>query len=135
MKLDEKDEIILSMLRENARASNVAIAAKAGLTEGAVRNRIERLLRDGIISRFTVDVTMGSRFGIVMVKAKGDTKRMMKDISRSGLAKDAYEISGEFDGCIILEGASIEDIDAKIDKLRALRSVAGTNTYISLRKW
>jgi DNA-binding Lrp family transcriptional regulator len=78
MKLDKKDEAILAILRKNARTSNVSIAGKVGLTEGAVRNRVDRLLREGIITRFTVDVTTGSRFGVVMVKAKGDTKKMMR---------------------------------------------------------
>lgn len=39
--------LIIRELQNDARASNVAVAAKVGLSEGAVRRRIERLVADG----------------------------------------------------------------------------------------
>src|SRR5512136_1256959 len=115
MRFDDKDKVILELLRQDSRIANTAIAGRAGLTEGAVRNRIARLVREGVIRRFTVDLAGGSNFGVVMLKARGDTKRMMQQIARLGVAKDAYEISGEYDGCVILEGASLQEIDGRID--------------------
>ncbi len=135
MQLDEKDEGILRMLRKNSRTPNVEIAKSVGLTEGAVRNRIERLVKTGVIRRFTVDLSAGGFSGIVMLKARGETKKMMEEISSSGVARDAYEISGEYDGCAILEGSSLEEVDSKIDRLRKLKGVADTRTFIPFRKW
>lgn len=135
MLLDEKDKKILGLLKINSRISNTEIAKKVKLTEGAVRNRINKFLREDVIRRFTIELTTGTRFGVVMIKAKGDTKKMMADISRLKIAKDAYEISGTYDGCIIFEGNSLEEIDSKIDKLRKLKSVADTTTFLSFRKW
>jgi DNA-binding Lrp family transcriptional regulator len=135
MLLDEKDRKILEMLKQNSRISNTKIARKAGLTEGAVRNRINRFVKRGVISRFTVELTTGAQFAILMAKAKGDTKKMMADLSHLRLTKDAYEISGEYDGCLVLEGNSLEEIDRKIDIIRKLRSVAETRTFLSFRRW
>jgi DNA-binding Lrp family transcriptional regulator len=137
MKTDELDDLILSALRKDARTPNVEIAKTAGLTEGAVRSRIKRMVKDGIITRFTVETTGSGAtyFGIVMLKAKKETKAMMSEIASSAIAKDAYEISGEYDSCVILEGTSVEDIDRKIDALRKLRNVADTRTYISFKRW
>jgi len=135
MLLDEKNRKILAILKKNSRTTNIEIAKKVKMTEGAVRNRISRLLKEGAITRFTIETSTADRFGILMAKAKGDTKRMMKDISRLGTAKDSYEISGEYDGCIIIEGESIEEIDKKIDGIRKLKSVAETRTFISFRRW
>jgi DNA-binding Lrp family transcriptional regulator len=70
-----------------------------------------------------------------MVKSKDETKRMMAAISELGICYDSYEISGEFDGCLILDGSSIEDIDNKIDKLRKISNVADTKTFVSFRRW
>src|SRR5512142_2895822 len=128
MKLDETDGRILSILRRDARASNVYIAKEVGLTEGAVRSRIRRLTGRGVIVRFTIDVSEagGGCYGVVMVKARGTTKKMMAEISSLSLHKDAYEISGEYDGCVILNGESMNDLDSKIDSLRRLKSVADT---------
>lgn len=135
MDLDEKDKKIISILKENARTPNVEIARIVGLTEGAVRRRIENLIKNKIIERFTIETSGASYFGIVMVKAKNDTKKMMADISNAKIAKQAYEISGDYDGCFIIECQSLEEIDEKIDKIRKMKSVLDTKTFVSFRKY
>ncbi len=47
--MDEKDLRIIEMLVENARIPKVKIAEKLGVTETAVRKRIQRLEKRGII--------------------------------------------------------------------------------------
>ena len=136
MKPDTVDERILEMLKKDSRTSNVAIAKSLGLTEGAVRWRIKRMLDKGLIRRFTVEVESGvTNFAVLMVKAKDETKKMMAAIAALDIHKDAYEISGEFDGCVILEGPSVEDIDRRIDQIRKVKEVADTRTFISFRQW
>jgi Lrp/AsnC family transcriptional regulator of lysine biosynthesis len=132
----DKDKEILRLLTADSRMSNVDIAKELGITEGAVRSRIKKLVDSGIIRRFTIEASEGTgRYGVLMAKSKSDTKKMMADISALGLHKDAYEISGEYDGCIILHGASVEEIDEKIDKIRKLKSVSDTRTHISFRRY
>ncbi len=136
MKLDDIDKEIISILRQNARAANTAIAKQVGLTEGAVRHRIEQLVKNGAIRRFTIDTSGESGFfAIVMTKARDDPKKAIKDILATKIAKEIYEVSGDFDGCLIIEGESIDAIDDEIDKIRRLKSVSDTKTYIVLRKW
>jgi DNA-binding Lrp family transcriptional regulator len=135
MKRDDIDDKILSMLKSNSRTTNVELAKSVGLTEGAVRNRIEHLVKNGTIKQFTIETSSGSFFGVVMVKAKQETKKMMAEIASAKLAKDAYEISGDFDGCVIIEGTTLEEIDSKIDEIRRLSSVHDTKTFISLKRW
>ncbi|HSB46690.1 MAG TPA: Lrp/AsnC family transcriptional regulator [Candidatus Bilamarchaeum sp.] len=136
MKTDETDERIIEKLKADSRASNVEIARSLGMTEGAVRWRIKRMADSGLISRFTIELSSGmSNYAVLMVKAKGETKKMMAAVSELKSHRDAYEISGEYDGCVILEGPSVEDIDAKIDKIRKLKEVADTRTYISFKRW
>ncbi len=53
---DRIDVLLLEVLREDSRASNTGIATKLGLSESAVRRRIENLRASGGIRRFTVDV-------------------------------------------------------------------------------
>lgn len=134
MRTDEKDALILSLLRQNARLSNVELARKVGLTEGAIRRRIENLVKSKTITRFTIETRGGASFGVVMVKATKETKQMMEEIRSLSIAKDGYEISGDYDACVILEGANIEEIDAKIDRIRQLKSVADTKTFVSFRR-
>jgi len=136
MKLDDVDRKLLSLLKQTARMTNTALAKHVGLTEGAVRHRIDQLAKNGAIKRFTIDTSSESGFfAIVMTKAKDDPKKAIKDIVATKIPKEAYEISGEFDACIILEGESIDDIDSEIDKIRKLKSVSDTKTFMVLRKW
>ncbi len=136
MKTDDVDNKIIAILKQNSRTSNVEIAKKVKLTEGAVRHRIDGLLKKGVIKSFTLDLSSTNEvFAIVMVKSKTDTKKMMSDIITLNVAKDAYEIAGEFDGCIILSGSSVDEIDENIDKVRSCSNVADTKTFISLHHW
>jgi DNA-binding Lrp family transcriptional regulator len=130
------DAKILGMLRENARSGNTEIAKKVGLSEGAVRSRIARMVKDGVIRKFTIETGgKGENSAIVLVKAKGDTKKMMKGVSKLEVAARAFEISGIYDACLIVEGGSVEEIDDKIDRIRKLAAVSETQTFIVLRKW
>ncbi len=133
---DKTDQRILELLKKDSRLSNVALAKAVGLTEGAVRRRIEKLVEEGTIRRFTIDVSSENQvYGVLMAKAKGETKKMMADISRLGIHLDAYEISGEYDGCIVLDASGMEKLDEKIDRIRQLGSVSDTRTFISFRRW
>src|SRR3989338_199342 len=136
MKLDDKDKKIISLLRQNARVANTTMAKQVDLTEGAVRHRIDQLVKQGAIKRFTIDTSAESGFfAIVMTKARDDPKKAMREIIATRIPKEAYEESGDFDGCLIIEGESIEAIDDEIDKIRKLKSVSDTKTYVVLRKY
>jgi Lrp/AsnC family transcriptional regulator for asnA, asnC and gidA len=51
-KLDRLDIEILRILQEDARKSYVKIADQLQVTEGTVRFRIKKLLKDEVITRF-----------------------------------------------------------------------------------
>ncbi len=53
---------ILSILEDNGRATNREIAEAVGVSEGTVRNRIERLMRDDVLR--IVGVTNPARLGL-----------------------------------------------------------------------
>jgi DNA-binding Lrp family transcriptional regulator len=133
---DALDDKILIELKKNSRASNVEIAKAVKLTEGAVRRRIQQLIDNGTIKRFTLELSSGKEiFAVVMVKAKSETKKMMAEIAKLDIARDAYEISGEYDACIIISGADMGEVDSKIDRIRGCKDVADTKTFMSFRRW
>ena len=133
--VDSIDQKILAVLKKDSRTSNTSIAKQVGLTEGAVRARITKMLKQKVIERFTIEANEGKNFAIVMVNAKSSTKDVMRELAKLHISEHAYEISGAYDGCLIIEGESIDAIDEKIDQIRALKSVEDTQTFIVLRKW
>ncbi len=49
LQIDEVDARIITLLRQDGRRSNVAIARQLGVAEGTVRRRIDRMIRHRII--------------------------------------------------------------------------------------
>lgn len=54
--LDEKDSLILEYLLENGRLSHAELGRLVNLTRAAVRERVNALMEQGIIDKFTVIV-------------------------------------------------------------------------------
>jgi Lrp/AsnC family transcriptional regulator, leucine-responsive regulatory protein len=54
--LDDIDRRILDRLRQNAREPAASTAKSVNLTASAVRRRIARLERSGVIDRYTVSI-------------------------------------------------------------------------------
>ncbi|MEM2701288.1 MAG: AsnC family transcriptional regulator, partial [Nitrososphaerota archaeon] len=52
--LDDIDRKILELLSQDARTSYKQMGEAVGLSEGAVRKRVKRLVEQGVIKRFTV---------------------------------------------------------------------------------
>ncbi|MHA2193146.1 MAG: Lrp/AsnC family transcriptional regulator, partial [Candidatus Thorarchaeota archaeon] len=56
--MDEIDMAILREMNTNCKASYRALARKTGLSPNAARNRITRLLDDGVITRFAIKLSV-----------------------------------------------------------------------------
>ena len=54
--MDNLDRAILDLLRQNARAGYGDIGSSVGLSASAVKRRVDRLVADGVIRSFTIQV-------------------------------------------------------------------------------
>ncbi len=54
--MDNLDHGILDLLRQNARTGYGDIGAVVGLSASAVKRRVDRLVADGVIQSFTIQV-------------------------------------------------------------------------------
>ncbi|UNQ74138.1 Lrp/AsnC family transcriptional regulator [Infirmifilum sp. NZ] len=54
--MDDKDAVILRMLMDNARTPLTEIAKAVGVTDVAVKKRIQKLEREGVIKKYTIVV-------------------------------------------------------------------------------
>ncbi len=134
--IDEIDEKILDLLEENARMTYVEIADLVGLSEGAVRNRIQGLLEDGVIKRFTIEksVNHGVRaLTMIAVEPSIPTYEVSKKVNQLGGVERIYEVTGEYDIVMVSSGNNIESINHVIEDIRKIEGVEKTNTIIVLR--
>jgi Lrp/AsnC family transcriptional regulator of lysine biosynthesis len=129
--MDETDAKILNLLRDNSRMKNTEIARHINLTERAVRARIEKLVREGVIRRFTIETSPVGFEGIVLVGTNvgrtGEVKEKARQISES-----VFECSGEYDVAVRLRANTLDELNKRVDELRAFPGVVRTATLIKL---
>ncbi|HKH87813.1 MAG TPA: Lrp/AsnC family transcriptional regulator, partial [Acidimicrobiales bacterium] len=82
--LDEVSKRLVEELQQDGRRSYAALAKSVGLSEAAVRQRIRKLLDDGVmqIVAVTDPTTVGfSRQAMVGIKAEGDLRAIADRLS------------------------------------------------------
>ncbi|MEM2891711.1 MAG: Lrp/AsnC family transcriptional regulator [Thermoplasmata archaeon] len=129
--MDEIDTRIINLLRENARMKNTEIARHVNLTERAVRARIEKLLRDGVIRRFTVETKPVGVEGIVLIDTQVDKTPAVKEKARQ-MSDMVFECSGDFDVAVRLRADNLDELNRRVDEIRKLPGVNRTSTLIKL---
>jgi len=130
------DELLLGLLREDARASNTKIATKLGLSESAVRRRIDNLKESGRIRRFTVEVDdrdLSSAITWVSVDPSTPTWQVSEKIRGVKGVESVYETAGQFDIAVVVKGANIGAVNTTIEGIRRTPGVTSTNTTMVLR--
>lgn len=129
--VDEIDSQILSILRENARTKNVEIARRVNLTEGGVRARIAKMVKDGVIEKFTVITRSNDVSGLVLIKTQLDQTRVIAKRLRE-MAASTYETTGDYDIGTEMRADSLELFNRKVDEIRSFPGVVDTMTLIKM---
>ena len=135
--LDEIDKAIIEQLQEDGRRTYTKIAAAVGLSEAAVRQRVQRLLDGGVmqIVAVTDPLMLGfRRQAMVGVKVEGDLRSVADTVAAIPEVDYVVITSGSYD--LLLE-VVCEDDDSLLsllnDKIRAIPGVRSTDTFIYLR--
>jgi len=136
--IDDKDYILLGLLKRNSRIPYSRIAEELGITESAVRKRLKRLIERGIIKRFTIDYSIPGELGaLILVKTRSPkpVPEVSKVISSHHLVDKVVEVTGEYDIVAIARASSVSEINRLIDFIRGIDGVSETYTMIVLRSY
>ena len=137
MRISAADELLLSLLRENARATTADIARKLGLSRTTVQNRIARLEAQGVIRGYTVrvhDDYARSRIHahILITLRPKQMPSVVKTLQAMPEVRVLYSISGGFDLIAQAVAASVGEMDVLTDAIGAIDGVERTTTSIIL---
>ncbi|MBI5035903.1 Lrp/AsnC family transcriptional regulator [Candidatus Micrarchaeota archaeon] len=135
--MDELDERLLRELMGDARAPNSIIAKRLRVSEGTVRNRLSRLLKEGVITGFSADVSLREQFmALTLVKtcAQKRTPDIVARIKKIDGFGRAFEVSGEWDVVLVVSVPSPEDYNEFIEAVREVDGVESTQSLVVLRK-
>jgi len=135
MRKDKVDDNILEFLREDSRESFVEIGKKLKLSESAIRHRVKNMVDNAVITKFTIEEGGGQPEALVLVSADSsiDTSKVSLKLTKLNGIKKIYEITGQYDICVIIQAPTINEINVCIDNLRKISGVIDTNTVIILK--
>jgi len=136
--MDQKDKILINLLRENARTSTSELARKMSMSRTTIQDRIRKLEDRGDISGYTVllskELTENTVTAHVTVKVEPRAQtKAIRYIQKMQSARALYTISGEYDLIVILEARNTAFLDEALDELTGVNGVERTKTSIILR--
>lgn len=128
---------ILSIMKEDARIPYTEMAKTFGLSEGAVRQRVKKLIGSGVIKRFTVETAENYPRAIVFISTspKVPVPSIAKNILSLLGVESLVEVAGQFDISVVVSGQDISSVNQCIDTIREVEGVQATNTLFVLRRW
>jgi len=132
--MDDLDREILNILRRDARTPYTEIADDVGTSEGTVRNRVEQLVEDGVIERFTVATRTGNVKAMVEVgvDVSVDTHDISDRVVEWPEVDFVWQVSGEEDIVFVVDAQDTGRVNEIITKTRELDEVVSTKTRLIL---
>jgi Lrp/AsnC family transcriptional regulator for asnA, asnC and gidA len=135
--LDETSKRIIEQLQEDGRRPYAAIGKAVGLSEAAVRQRVQRLLDAGVMQIVAVTDPMQvgfARQAMIGVRVEGDISPVADALAAMTEVDYVVVTAGSFD---VLVEVVCEDDDHLLHliskRIRAVPSVRSTETFVYLK--
>lgn len=135
--LDEVSKLIIEQLQKDGRKSYAEIGKVVGLSEAAVRQRVQKLTEAGVLQIVAVTdpLKLGfSRQAMIGIRCVGNSAQVADAISKIPSVDYVVLTAGSFD---IMAEVVCEDDDQLIellnDKIRSLPGVVSSETFVYLR--
>ena len=136
-KITPADQLLLSLLRENARASTADIARRLGLSRTTVQSRIDRLERQGVISGYAVRLSdeheHGQISGHIMIAVQ--PKQMVavtKALRAMPELRLLHSVTGSYDLIALGVVPTMAEMDVLTDRIGEIDGVERTTSALIL---
>ncbi|MBK6874761.1 MAG: Lrp/AsnC family transcriptional regulator [Kineosporiaceae bacterium] len=135
--LDEISKRIIEQLQEDGRRPYAAIGKAVGLSEAAVRQRVQRLLESGVMQIVAVTDPLQVGFhrqAMIGVRVEGDMTTVADRLAELSEVSYVVVTAGSFD--LLAEVVCEDDdhlLDVLVQRIRCLPGVRTTETFVYLR--
>jgi Lrp/AsnC family transcriptional regulator for asnA, asnC and gidA len=139
-KIDDLDVKILSELAKDASISVPKLSKKININSSVVYSRIKRLVKKGLIKKFTIminDEALGFNVkaltGINMDSKLRDN--VLNELFKIPEVREVSEVTGRFDIIVTMTARSLDEMHQLIsEKIGRVEGVQKTETFIEMRK-
>lgn len=138
--MDRTDYAIIDQLRVNSRANYGDVGDEVGLSASAVKRRIDRLVADGVITAFTVQIDPKieglATEAYVELFCRGtvappELKRILAQVPE---VVEAYTVTGDADAIVVLRARDPIELEAALERVRATPQVERTRSALILSR-
>ena len=131
MKLDTKDHKIINVLKQNARLPIRDIAKKTQLRPSTVHLRIQKLIKNNIIEKFTLKLNNKAiEEDFIVFMFISTSEDLPESFFKNSHIKEAFGITGEYDLLIKLKFKDISEFNDYIISLRKNKAITKTITNV-----
>ncbi|MGL5827661.1 MAG: Lrp/AsnC family transcriptional regulator [Nocardioides sp.] len=135
--IDETSKAIIEELQADGRKSYAAIGQVVGLSEAAVRQRVQRLTDTGVVQivGVTDPLQLGfARQAMIGLKVTGDLEAVADELGTMDEVNYVVITAGSFDLIVEVVCESDEQLLAILNRqIRALAGVQSTETFVYLK--
>ncbi|HET6590059.1 MAG TPA: Lrp/AsnC family transcriptional regulator [Candidatus Nitrosocosmicus sp.] len=139
-RIDDLDLKILSELSKDASISVPRLSKKININSSVVYSRIKRLVKRGLIKKFTIiinDEALGFNVkaltGITMDSKQRDN--VLDELFKIPEVREVAEVTGRFDVLVTMTARSLDEMHQIIsEKVGRIEGVQKTETFIEMRK-
>lgn len=138
--MDDTDQKLIALLRQNARETVATLAARLKVSRGTVTNRITRLEDQGLIVGYTLrlrpDVQPNDIRAWMSIAVEGNTTRAViaSLLGEPGVAT-LHDTNGRWDLLAELRAANLAELSAVLERIRLVRGIRNTETSLHLQTY
>lgn len=135
--MDEIDQQLISLLRQNARMNVADLAHKLKVSRGTVTNRLRKLEDQQIIVGYTVRLRPEAEperihawMGILV--EGNQTRRVIASLLGEPGVSSLHDTNGRWDLLAELESSSMNELSQILERIRLIPGIRSTETNIHL---
>ena len=137
VQLDDVSKAIIEQLQADGRRSYAEIGKAVGLSEAAVRQRVQKLTDSGVMQVVAVTDPMQLGFyrqAMIGIRVTGDTTVLAAALSKLPAVDYVVLTAGSFDILVEVVTENDDDLITLLNKeIRALPGVQSTETFVYLK--
>ena len=137
IELSQQDKRLLAALKQDGRASITRLSQLLGQSRATVQARMEKLLSNGAIQRFTIDLAPELDVDLVravmMIELEGvRTRSVTRTLQFMPAITSLHSTNGTWDLVAHIETANLPEFDQVLREVREIRGVLNSETSLLL---
>ena len=137
--MDDRDRLLLSLLRRDARRPVVALARDLGLSRTATQDRLAKLQASGAIAAFTIveggDRARESAYLAVKLNPGVRCAQIAPKVRIVPAVEAIHSVTGPIDMIVRVSSEHVEGIEKARAEVAGLPGVAGVSTHVVLERF